>query len=797
MMLKIDFCKNWNFRKFESSEPWRNIVVPHDAMIEEARNPECESGSAGAYFPGGTYEYNKTFYVPAEWMEKKTVIEFEGVYQNAVIQLNNEEIGKIDYGYTEKHFDLSSHLKYGEQNQISVIVDNHEQPNSRWYTGSGIYRPVNLYVMEKGGIPLHGIKIRTLSYHPAKIEVTVSHEIGNVEIHIMDHDTEVTCVPGDHVEITIPHARLWNADTPNLYLCRARLLNEEQEEMDIQETSFGIRLLEWSSDGFFVNGNMTLLKGGCLHHDNGILGACAYAESEERRVRILKENGFNAIRSAHNPCSRAMLNACDKLGMYVIDETWDIWYQHKSKYDYAEKFRNNYRDDLQAMIQKDYNHPSVIFYSIGNEVSEPAKPEGMKLANELIDFCHELDDSRAVTAGLNLMIVANAAKGQELYQADGGGVNYDSAENLGDGVQQQGMPDLSHMDSTMFNMITQHVGCNMNHAADSAEADAATSPILDALDIAGYNYASGRYPLEGAAHPDRIVFGSETFPQEIGENWNMVKKYPYLIGDFMWTAMDYLGEAGIGAWSYTDDAITFNKPYPWITGGAGVIDLIGNPDGEALYAKTVWSDTCTISMAVTPANHPGVDVIKSSWRGTNAIPSWSWKNCEGNPVSVEVYTNAYSVKLFVDHHLIGEAITDNCKAAFDLFYQPGELTAVGFDESGNALCDCSLTSAKQKLRVRIQPEKKNVATDEVVYFPIAICDDNDIVESNADDTLHISVEGGQLLGFGSANPRTEESYLTCDTQTYYGRCLAVVRKTENQLKISVDSEKHGFDELMI
>lgn len=295
-----------------------------------------------------------------------------------------------------------------------------------------------------------------------------------------------------------------------------------------------------------INGQETLLRGGCVHHDNGILGACAYAEAEERKVRIMKEYGYNAIRSAHNPCSRAMLDACDRLGMYMMDETWDMWYQHKSKYDYATDFMDNYEDDIARMVAKDYNHPSVILYSIGNEISEPSKEEG--------------------TA-----------------QADGG----EGAESAPQ------MPDMSQMNSTMFNQMTMMIGTGMNHSADGEEADKATSPILDAVDIAGYNYASGRYPLEGEAHPNRIVFGSETFPQDIPVNWAMVEQYPYLIGDFMWTAWDYLGEAGIGAWAYTDDAMSFDKPYPWLIGGAGVIVLTGYQDWRRHWFRSFRNPVVT------------------------------------------------------------------------------------------------------------------------------------------------------------------------------------------------------------
>ena len=639
-MLQIDFCKDWKFRK-KGEEECSSVTLPHDAMIYEERFAECESGSAGAFFPGGIYEYEKEFEVPSEWEGKQVMIRFEGIYRKADISVNGVHVGKIVNGYTERTFELSSVLHYGTKNTMKAVVDNSEVPNSRWYSGSGIYRPVTLFVLEPEHIELDGIRINTISYEPAKIAVSVKHTGGVASVFVLDEGKVVAADAGDEVELEIPDAKLWSEISPFLYTCKV-VLKDGDVITDTREVPFGIRKIEWSPKGLLINGQETLLRGGCVHHDNGIIGACAYAEAEERKVRIMKEYGYNAIRSSHNPCSRAMLEACDRLGMYMMDETWDMWYQHKSKYDYAADFMDNYVDDIDSMVQKDYNHPCVIMYSIGNEISEPAKEEGIELARKMIKHVHGLDNSRPVTAGLNLMIVANAAKGQEMYNEDGG-INEDTAGEIG-GESSEGapqMPDMSQMNSTMFNQMAMMVGAGMNHSADSEEADKATTPILDALDIAGYNYASGRYPLEGEAHPDRIVFGSETFPQDIPVNWAMVEQYPYLIGDFMWTAWDYLGEVGLGAWAYTEDAMSFNKPYPWLLGGAGVIDLIGHGDGSALLAKAVWGkNNGRIGIAVTPANHPGIEVIKSAWRGTNAIPSWSWKGCEGNPVTVEVYTKA-------------------------------------------------------------------------------------------------------------------------------------------------------------
>ena len=553
-MKKITFNDNWIFSK-QGFTDTRPVTLPHDAMIHEQRAPENPSGSAGAFFPGGKYVYEKTFPRPEA---AHVLLQFEGVYKNARVFLNGKEAGGAAYGYIPFFVCADDYLIDGE-NTVRVECENQNQPDSRWYSGAGIYRPVWLWEGPEDSIVPESVKISTVSYAPAVIRVTSPEP---VKVNVGGVSGE-----GTDFQLSLPDAKPWSDTTPNLYT--AHVTNG----IDNEDIRFGIRKIEWSSKGLFINGKETLLRGGCIHHDGGILGAAACDVSEYRRVRKMKEAGFNAIRSAHNPASRAMLEACDELGMYVMDETWDMWYSHKSKFDYAGEFPAHYKSDLRAMVNRDFNHPSVIMYSIGNEVSEPAQEKGVKLAQEMVDYLHGLDQNRAVTGGMNLMIIARSAKGNGVYKEDGG---------RDDGGKQNAMNGMS---STMFNMVTSMVGTGMNKGANGKKADAVTSPVLDALDIAGYNYASGRYPLEGKAHPDRVIFGSETFPQDIWKNWQMVKQYPYLVGDFMWTAWDYLGEAGIGAWAYTPDGKSFDKPYPWLLADVGALDLLGDPNGELFLAQ--------------------------------------------------------------------------------------------------------------------------------------------------------------------------------------------------------------------
>ena len=484
-------------------------------------------------------------------------------------------------------------------------------------------------------------------------------------------------------------------------------------------------------------------------------------------MRILKEAGFNALRAAHNPASRALLDACDKYGMYLMDETFDMWYNRKNKYDYGCDFAENWQQDTRAMVERDYNHPSVILYSIGNEVAEPFEQKGVDTGRAQIDLIHSLDKSRPVTCGVNLMIIGRAAKGNGIYKD--GEMNTASS---GKKQKEGGNASLA------FNIMASFIGTGMNKGGNSKRVDELTSPFLDSLDIAGYNYASGRYPLEGRAHPERIVFGSETFPQDIYKNWKMVEQYPYLIGDFMWAAWDYLGESGIGAWSYTG-GMPFNRPYPWLLSGAGVVDILGVPDVSCRYAQVVWGLCTKPVIGVRPVNHPGVRPSKSVWRATNAIESWSWQGCEGNKAQIEVYAQAYSVELYLNGKSLGKKCLKEYKAMFGTRYQPGTLTAVAYDARGNVVSRSELRSAAGEVCVAVRPEKESVCPGEILYVPVVLADKQGVTESNADRTLTVRVKGGELLAFGSANPCVEERYDAGRFTTYQGRALAVVRAGES------------------
>lgn len=782
-MQKIDIGKGWLFYKKGCNEK-KVVSIPHDAMIHEKRSADCPGGSAGGFFPGGIYCYEKKLEHVEAFVNGHVEILFEGVYKDAKVYLNDELITKHAYGYTPFTVTLDGKLREEQENILKVEADNSQQPNSRWYTGSGIYRPVYMYVSEPSYIRRNGVKVQTLSVEPPKIQVSVEHTGDEAQIYITDGLKTIGTAVGDQVQLELPDAKLWDEDQPYLYTCQV-VLKKEGRQVDETVEVFGIRKLAWDTNGFYVNGKRILLRGACVHHDNGILGARSYEFSEERRVRKLKEAGYNAIRSSHNPASPGMLRACDKLGMYMIDETWDMWYIKKSKYDYSRDFMDNYQDDIQAMVERDFNHPCVLMYSIGNEVSEPARPKGVDLAKEMTIFIHKLDDSRAVTGGINLMILTRSASGNDIYKEEGG-------------IDDSHSKQSKVMSSTQFNQMTAMIGTGMNHSANSKEADEIVSPMLDVLDIAGYNYASGRYPLDGEAHPNRIIYGSETFPQDIVKNWRMVKKYPYLIGDFMWTAWDYLGEAGIGAWAYTSDGREFNKTYPWLLADVGTMDILGDPNGELFLAQAVWGLLEKPMIAVQPVNHPNEEPARAVWRGTNAIPSWSWCGCEGNPAVVEIYGEGAVAELVLNGASLGRKEVADYRALFETEYHCGTLEVILYDADGAETGRNNLVSAKKDLKIMLCQENKKALCGEPIYVNLSIQDKDGNVECNFDQKIKVTVTGGELLAYGSANPRTEEVFVSGEYTTYYGKGqIVVMKESDGELEITAEGEEIGTEKMTI
>lgn len=764
-----DFNEGWLFWS-ETNQEKVLVDLPHDAMQTETRSADAACGGAGAYYPGNLYHYEKTFILEADPEDKHITLELEGVYNHSKVWVNNQEAGSYVYGYTGYEVCLDGFLKKGE-NTIRIDADNQEAPNSRWYSGAGIYRPLHLRIQEKATF-LEQIKVATIAIDPAVIEVETLHQNGEVSASILLDGKQIATFSGDKQQVSIPDAQLWCAETPTLYTVRVEL-KHEGKVIETREVEFGIRTLEWNAQkGLLVNGKETLLKGGCIHHDNGILGAAEYDDAALRRLQILKQYGFNAIRSSHNPCSEAVLRAADKLGMYVMDELWDTWTEKKTAHDNGNFFLDNWQKDVTNFVKKDFNHPSVIMYSIGNEVAEPSTAEGLEIEKNIVDLLHQLDSSRPATAGMNLMIQMMATMGQNLF------------------AQSQKSDDAAQkISSEEYNKMLQASGDGMMQAVLAPPIDQICSPGLDLLDIAGYNYGNLRFGIDAQLHPERVMVGSETMPYSIYDNWQMVEQIPALVGDFMWTSWDYLGEVGIGSWFYSDgdESVAFNKPFPWKVAGAGALELIGNPNAEAFMAKTTWDKDEAPYISVAPI-FPGKNTLKAMWRGSDAIPNWSWMGCDGEDARVEVYTAAPAVKLYQNDELIGEKTPEKNCAVFQLTYKPGTLKAVTTGADGKTY-ESMLTSATGTAQLRVKAEKDSYRVGQLIFINVDLVGDNGQIIANQDRELKVEVEGGKLLAFGSAAPSTLNTFQQGAYPTYFGQAQAILQaKQKGVVSLIVSGE---------
>ena len=769
-MRAISFNTGWTCRHLDGSDAPKAVSIPHDAMLEEPRHALAPSGKNGCWFEGRDYLYEKTFTVPADWADKTLLLEFEGVYRNAEVALDGETLAFRPYGYTNFYVDLTGRHTPGEH-KLAVIARNAEQPNSRWYTGAGIYRPVTLWMADKAHIAVNGVKIRTTSIAPAEIAVSVKTTApGEVFVDILDGKKLVTSVKqqsdGDTTcYIAIPGAKLWNVDTPNLYTCRVRFGTDEHV------CQFGVRTLTWGREGMLLNGERVIIQGACVHHDHGVLGAKCFPEAEERRVRLLKETGYNALRSAHNPCSKALLDACDRLGMLVMDEYIDHWYIHKNEHDYVQYFADWWQQDLTDMVEKDYNHPCVILYSTGNEVSETAQKKGIALTHQLTDFLHQLDDTRPVTCGVNIFFNFLSSIGFGVYSDKKAKKEAEAAEKAKAKSQSAKKKAVG---SQFFNDMAGFLGDEfMKRGATLHGCDVKTRDAFAAMDIAGYNYGIYRYQHDLKKYPDRLILGSETFCNDAYRFRELVKKEPRLVGDFVWAGMDYMGEVGVGSWEYSEYAPQF-EGLGWMLAGSGRIDLTGKPLGEALYTRVALEKEAGPYIAVRPVNHEGEKHSPSAWKMTNAMDSWSWRGCEGRKAHVEVYARAAKIELLLNGKPVGtKTLKNTCLAEFRIPYANGELTAVSYDSAGREIGRKTLATAGAETILHLAAEEAP-EMGKLCWVRLRYTDEKGVVKPMERGEIRVNVEGGKLLGLGSACPFYPESYLDPVTDTYYGEALAVI-----------------------
>ena len=827
-MQKIDFNKDWICRCLTRDEEAYPVTLPHDAMLSEPRTQESTGEGNIGWYIGGDYEYTKNFFVPEEYKGKKVLIEFEGIYHNGEVYINGKKAAYHPYGYTNFYVDTEGFFQYGKENEIKVIARNADQPNSRWYSGTGIYRPAYLYVGEEKHIPVNGVKIRTLSYDPARIEVVVkTSSPGEVSLEIEFEGNKVLAVKGESTkengqieayqaifQLDVPNAKLWDTEHPNLYTCKAIFGEDEVTE------TFGIRELIWNPQvGMTINGERVILRGACFHHDNGVLGACTYPEAEERKMRIFKENGYNAVRSAHYPCSKALLDACDRMGMLMMDEYVDVWYIHKTKYDYAGQLADWWKQDLKDMVDKDYNHPSVIMYSTGNEVAETAQKKGIALTGDMTNYLHSLDSTRPVTCGINLFFNFLSSIGLGVYSDDkaeksAGNAEKNAAQAAGKNEKkvvksgektvnkatENGKKGLGStkpekkkkpVGSEFYNTLACLVGDYfMKCGATLYPCDLRTKDAYANMDIAGYNYGIFRYKHDLKKYPNRLILGSETFCKDAYSFWEIAKKNKRIIGDFVWAGWDYIGEVGDGAAEYSD--YKFEDPATRMTGGNGRIDLNGKPRAEAAYTRVAFERETGPFIAVDPV-YQKEKLRLTGWQLTKALESWAWDGCNGETAKVEVYARAAQVELFINGKSVGKKKVKKCRANFNTTYQNGEITAVSYDENGREINRYSLCTAGKETVLQVRPEEKTVKPEGLAFIQLQYTDNKGIWKPMEKHNIKVTVENGVLKGLGSPAPYVKGNYTDHTVATYYGEAMAVVQADGNgPVKVTVADEERFY-----
>ncbi|HZW42409.1 MAG TPA: glycoside hydrolase family 2 TIM barrel-domain containing protein [Agromyces sp.] len=769
------------------------VRLPHDALIGNSRVPS-EDGSSTGYVPGGAFAYSKTFDAPIEWQDRHVTIEFEGVYRDAMVFINDEFAAQRPYGYSGFRVDATPFLRFGEENVVRVEARAHE--DSRWYSGAGIYRDVWLTVAGEVHVDEAGVQVTTPDVSDSQAVVNVATTLRNsssrprtVRVASSISDAGAHVVARDEAPITVmPNAiavlrqrvyvsepQLWNLEAPHVYALTTTVLDGESIE-EVVRTTFGIRTLQLDvAHGLRLNGRAVDLRGACIHHDNGPLGAATIRRAEERRIELLKEAGFNAIRSSHNPLSPAMLDACDRLGMLVIDEAFDVWTESKSSFDYSVRFPEWWERDVQAMILKDRNHPSVIMYSIGNEIPETGQSIGAGWGRRIAEEIRRLDSTRFITNGINPMvsvIYRLSAMGRQLD----GGVNA-AMNELGDLVKNIATSDL---------------------------VTTSTEESFSVLDVAGLNYGEARYEQDRELFPNRVIVGTETFPLRIADNWDAVSKHPHVIGDFTWTGWDYLGEVGIGRVSYADQGPqAFAAPYPWRTAWCGDIDVIGLRRPVSYFREIVFGMRSQPFVAVQPPEHFEREPRITQWSWTDGIASWDWDVPDGSPIRVEVYSDAPEVELLVNGRSAGVAPAGRAsgfKAVIETVYERGELVAVtrgrhGGDESFRL----ATPAMGRRLRLDVDRAIIEASDGDLAFVTATIEDDEGQVHVRGSESLAISIDGpGLLQAVGNGDPRGEYSFVEPSVPTYEGHALAIVRPTgPGEIRVTVTAGDLTATELIV
>jgi beta-galactosidase len=762
----LSFDSNWKFYLGDVKDAekpafndmsWRNIDLPHDWSIEKLPGQEAgkvigpfskesKGTTATGYTVGGVGWYRKTFIINPKDKSKITIISFDGVYMNCDVWINGKLLGNHPYGYTAFDYDISSFLNSSGKPNVIVVKVKNEGQNSRWYSGSGIYRHVWLIQKQALSIAQNGVCINTERIADNNAIVNISSEVENKSgkstsskllINILDSDGIIVQTvesqskmisTGSEVftqAISIPQPKLWSLEVPNLYTAEIQVITDGIVS-DKVSTIFGVRTIHFDAKtGFLLNGKKVLLKGGCLHSDNGFLGSATIDRAEERRVQLMKAYGFNAIRTSHNPPSQQFLDACDRNGVLVIDEAFDMWERPKNPQDYHLYFKEWWKKDLKSMIYRDRNHPSVILWSIGNEINERADSLGYAIRKQLVKEVHALDSTRPVT------------------------------EAICDFWDHQG------------------------------QKWSTTAPAYSDLDVGGYNYLNKQYEADHAEFPERIMVSMESYAAEAYSFWRQVEKNPWVIGDFVWTAMDYLGETGCGSSSYGPKEVqrVGLKPWPWFNAFSGDIDLCGFKKPQLFYRDVVWNNSKIEMMVHEPIPDEMIETY-SYWGWPNEYQSWNWEGNEGKLMDVRVFAKCQTIRIELNGKIIAEKPvieSTNLITTFKIPYQQGILKAIALN-NGIEVASKELKTVGTPAKIKLTADRSMINADrnDLSYVKVEVTDAQGNLIPNSTRALTFTVSGvGEIAGSGNACPTDMESFNNTVCKTYRGQALVILRPTKD------------------
>ena len=784
-MQKIMISKDWQFRSLpycydpsssDSEIEIDSLDLPHDYLITQPRDKKTKGGVLMGYFQGEGGEYTK-YMDFGNW--EHAFLNVDGAYMCSKVYLNDQFLYMHPHGYTPYLVDLTDKMWKNTCNRITIITQN-LQPSTRWYTGAGLYRDVFLWVGGKVRMEPWDVFVTTKSADEKKAimsaAVTVTSDVacqGTLKLTASHNGAPVTaeCALSlkegkndTEVAFEIDNPQLWDGENPNLYDLTVTV-TAEGGLSDTHQQTFGIRTVSADSkNGLLINGKPVKLKGGCIHHDHGGVGSASFPRAEERRIRRLKEAGFNAIRTAHNPPSLALLEVCDRLGMYVMDEAFDMWNREKTQLDYSLWFSDRYAQDIKNMVLRERNHPCVLSYSIGNEIKERSGiSDGVKWSKTLAAEIRKYDSTRLVTVAIcevgKHYSFSNLKKSPEAYKK----------------------------------AVAEHYG-------DFAGAPwgKGTDDYIEHLDIVGYNYRFDCFEKHGKEHPNRVIWGSESNGLEAHLTWNEVMKHNHVIGDFCWTAWDNLGEAGAGRskWGEEGEVIPYWSvgAYPWLVNFQGDIDLAGFRRPRSYFRECAWNRNAELKIFTTHPKHNGQNFYGTSGRFFDVHECWTFADSYlGTPVRTEVYSTCDEIRFLLNGKDMGTVKPELGIAYLNIPYEKGELTAIACID-GQEVSRATLHTIGAPAKVLLVPEWDTFAADnrDLCYVDVIITDENGNRISNSQLEVSCNVEGAELISLFSGHPQNEASFTAAKSPALEGRAVAVIRAKKPGI-ITVTASGDGLE----